>query len=327
MGLFNLKGFDSVFDTTLNNELQDNIIEFLDWALLEKGNYFNVTLGETSPRGFDYSQLRLSSDDNYTTGKVWEGFRGNWIWQSGVDYSPSPIVVSGLDNSHAHPGISGVYVDSVFYPTATTGNYAYYVDYHDGRVVFDNPLPTGSVVKAEYSYKWINVVYANEVPWIRDIQYRSYDLTGEFLKTGQGEWDQPPDARLQLPTIAIEIVPRRALRGYALGGSQWVDTDILFHCIAEDERTRNKLVDIISLQNEKTLYMFQSDFVAASGDMPVDYRGMPVSGAMRYPDLVKNHYGGHLRLSNSSVQGMESINTNLYGGIVKLTAGVIHGDI
>ena len=44
----NLKGFNSVFDSTLNNELQDNIIEFLDWNLLGKGNYFNVTKGNFS---------------------------------------------------------------------------------------------------------------------------------------------------------------------------------------------------------------------------------------------------------------------------------------
>jgi hypothetical protein len=45
----NLKGFTNVFDTTLNNELQDNLVEFLDWGLLEKGNYQNVTLGELAP--------------------------------------------------------------------------------------------------------------------------------------------------------------------------------------------------------------------------------------------------------------------------------------
>ena len=43
MPQFNLKGFDSVFDATLNNELQDNIVEFFDWTLLRKGNYFNTT--------------------------------------------------------------------------------------------------------------------------------------------------------------------------------------------------------------------------------------------------------------------------------------------
>ena len=153
---YNLKGFDSVFDATLNNELQDNIVEFLDWALLEKGNYFNVDLGETSPNGHDYSRLRLSSDDNFTAGQVWEGFRENWVWQSGVSYSPAPIV--GADN--INPGISGVYVDSTFYPSDTTGIYAHYIDYYNGRVVFDAAIPTGTTVQTEYSYKWINVIYA-----------------------------------------------------------------------------------------------------------------------------------------------------------------------
>ena len=41
-----LKGIDNVFVQTLNNEIQDNLIEYFDWGLLEKGNYFNVTLGE-----------------------------------------------------------------------------------------------------------------------------------------------------------------------------------------------------------------------------------------------------------------------------------------
>lgn len=70
-----LKGFDEIFETTLNNELQDNVIEFLDWGLLEKGNYFNVHLNESSPNGQDYSLLRLSSSDHYEKGKAWEGFR------------------------------------------------------------------------------------------------------------------------------------------------------------------------------------------------------------------------------------------------------------
>ena len=323
MSDFHLKGFDSVFDATLNNELQDNIVEFFDWTLLRKGNYFNTDLGETSPNGFDYSRLRLSSDKRYATGTAWEGFRENWVWQSGVDYSPAPIV----GDNNVYPGISGVYVDSTFHPTSGEGIYAHHVDYYHGTVVFDNPLPTGSKVQAEHSYKWINVVYANEVPWIRDIQYRTYDMDSSFLGTTKGDWDQPADVKFQLPAIAIEIVPRRSFKGYQLGGGQWVYTDVLFHCIAENENTRNKLVDIVSLQNDKTIYQFDSNSVAASGDFPIDYRGVPNSGAFRYPDLVDTHYGGRMRLTNSSVQGMEIINSNVYAGIVKFTTEVIDGSI
>jgi hypothetical protein len=102
-----------------------------------------------------------------------------------------------------------------------------------------------------------------------------------------------------------------------------VNTDILFHCLAEDEFTRNKLVDIISLQEEKSIWMFNSNAIANSGEFPLDYRGVPVSGALRYPDLVEKYFRGRLRFKNSTVQGMELINSNFYTGIVRLTAETI----
>tara|TARA_R110002020_G_scaffold103752_17_gene243196 strand:+ start:2139 stop:3119 length:981 start_codon:yes stop_codon:yes gene_type:complete len=317
--IYNLKGFDSVFSSTLNNEIQDNLLEFFDWSLLEKGNYFNVTLSEASPRGNDYSRLRLSSNDQYSAGQVWEGFRSNWVWQSGVSYSPNPLV--GTNN--VNPGVSGVYVNSVFYPSSGTGSYAHKIDHFHGRVIFDSAIPTGSVVQAEYSYKWINVVYANSVPWLREVQYRTYEPNSEFLSASKGPWDKPPEARLQLPAIAIEIVPRREMRGYQLGGGQWITTDVLFHCIAEDDITRNRLVDMISLQNEKTIYMFDSNSISSGGDFPIDHLGVVNSGAMRYPDLIQNHFLRRLRFKSTSIQGMDMINSNLYGGIVKLAAEVI----
>jgi len=152
-------------------------------------------------------------------------------------------------------------------------------------------------------------------------------MTSEFLQGGKGKWDQLPESRIQLPFIAVEIVPRRTMKGYQLGGGQWVNTDVLFHCAAEDEFTRNKLVDIISLQNDKTLLRFNSNTTASSGDFPIDHQGTPVSGALRYPDLINKHYGGKIRLTNSSVQGMDTINSNFYAGIVKLTTEVIKGDV
>lgn len=319
----NLKGFTDVFETTLNNELQDNVIEFLDWGLLEKGNYFNVTLGETAPNGQDYSLLRISSNDHFVSGQAWEGFRKNWIWQSGVSYNPPPIV--GTNNTI--PGISGVYVNDTFYPSTTTGTYAHEVDYFNGRIIFDNPIPTGSKVQAEYSYKYINVIYANNLPWLREIQYRTYEPTQAFLNLQKGDFILPAEMRVQLPAIAVEIVPRRTLRGYQLGGGQFVDTDILFHCIAEDEMTRNKLIDIISLQNDKTILMFNSNTVANSGDFPIDYRGIPVSGALRYPDLLNKYANNRIRFKNAIVQGMDLINTNFYAGIVRITAEVINTQI
>lgn len=318
-----LKGFNTVFDATLNNEIQDGLVEYFDWALLEKGNYFNVTRGELSPSGQDYSRLRLSSNDNYSLGKVWEGFRKNWIWQSGISFSPAPIV--GTNN--AKPGISGVYVNDVFYPSTTSGAYAHYVDYTNGKIVFDNAIPSGSKVQAEHSYKWINVVYADAVPWLNEVQSKTLEPGSTFLQKDKGTYNIPPEARLQLPAIAIELVPSRTFKGYQLGGGQWVYTDVLFHCIAEDEYTRNKLVDIVSLQSDKNIELFNSNLINTSGAFPIDYRGTPVSGALRYPDLVDKFNGGLLRITNVNVQQMNMINNNLYGGVVRVTTEGIKSNI
>ena len=81
---FNLKGIKDIKESTLNNEIQDGIIEYFDWALLGIGNYYNVTYAEQSPYDQDYSKLRLSSDPNYSEGQVWEGFRS--IYQITLAY-------------------------------------------------------------------------------------------------------------------------------------------------------------------------------------------------------------------------------------------------
>jgi hypothetical protein len=318
-----LKGFNDIFETTLNNELQDNIIEFLDWALLEKGNYFNVTLNETSPNGQDYSLLRLSSNDNYLYGQAWEGFRKNWVWQSGVNHSPAPIV--GTNNTI--PGISGVYINNQFYSSTTSGTYSHKVDYYNGRIIFDSPIPSGSKVQVEHSYKYVNIIYANNLPWLREIQYRTQEPSLSFLNVQKGEFSLPAEMRVQLPAIAVEIVPKRTLRGYQLGGGQFVDTDIIFHCLAEDENTRNKLLDIMSFQNDKTILMFNSNTIANSGAFPLNYFGVPVSGALRYPDLINKYASNRIRLKNAIVQNMDLINTNFYAGLVRLTAEVINTQI
>lgn len=307
-----LKGLNSIFDHTLNNEIQDNLVEFFDWGLLEKGNYFNVTLGETSHNNIDYSLLKPSNNDSFEQGVAWDGFRKNWVWQSGITYNPPPIV----SNDNEYPGISGVYVNDTFYPSSSSGTYAHKVDYFNGRIIFNNPIPITSKVQAEYSYKYINVIYANSVPWLREIQYDSLDINNK---------PNPiiSEMTVQLPAIAIEVVPRRTMKPYQLGGGQFIYTDILFHCIAEDDLTRNKLVDIVSMQNDKIIQMFDSDVISASGLFPIDYQGSPVSEAMRYPDLIDNFPGFSLVLTNMTSQNMQMLNSQLYIGIVRSTTEVI----
>ena len=312
-----LKGFDSIHDFSLNNNIQDALIEYFDWALLDKGNYFNVTKGELSPNGEDMSRLRMSSNDSYVSGQVWEGFRKNWIWQSGVSGvgMDSPIVGSDPNN----PGISGVYIDDQFEPSSGVGTYAHSIDYFNGRVIFDSPIPTGSVVQAEYSYKFVNVVYANNVPWLKEIQPDTVQPNSAFEEVSTGPWDVPPETRLQLPAIAFEISPIRRFKGYQLGGGQWIYTDVIAHCIAEDELTRNMLVDIISLQSDKTVFMIDSDALHSDNKYPINDYGSPNPSALLYPDMIDQYYGGDFRLENTLVERMNMATPGVFGGLVRFT--------
>jgi hypothetical protein len=319
MAFYPLKGFNHVFEASYSNEIKDALVEYFDWGLLEKGNYFNVTRGELAPNGQDYSRLKLGDDPNYPSGCVWEGFRKNWIWQSGITGvagHANPIV--GTDNTH--PGISGVYINGAYKPITSTGTYAHFIDYYNGRVVFSNPLPTGSLVQAEFSYKWINVLYANDVPWLRQIQLNSNEPANNNVVT------MNPLMRVQLPAIAVEVVPRRTFRGYQLGGGQYVYTDVLFHVFAEDVETRNKLVDIVSFQNDKQVFTFDSNRIALSGTFPIDYRGVPVSGAMRYPDVISGYFGGWINLTKTTLQHLQSYG-EFFGGIVRTTTEGIKTNI
>ena len=104
----NLKGFDNVGDNTLNTILQDNLVEFFDWALLEKGNFFNIEIPTSGHYGGDKHKLRLVDDPNYDSGQVWEGFRSNWVWQSGLSYQAQPNVIQKMLRLPIRLGLIGV---------------------------------------------------------------------------------------------------------------------------------------------------------------------------------------------------------------------------
>jgi hypothetical protein len=315
-----LKFIDSIGKTTLTQQLQDNLVEFFSWGIIDKGGFFNVNIPAVGLYGGNKHQLRLVDDPNYTAGQVWEGYRNNWVWESGLSTATQPIA------------ISGVHVDGNFHPATGVGTYAHHIDYPNGRIVFDSAIPTTSTVTAEYSYKWVKVTAANATPWFREVQYRAARLeSSQFSNTGSGDWDQLGQTRLQLPAIGIEIVPRRSFKPLELGGiSQWVYTDVLFHILAEDEHTRNKLVDIVSLQSEKTIYMFDIDKIATSGRFPLDYRGMlsdksVASGALTYPSLVtvSGYRDKELRFESTTIQQMDAISPSLHLGTVRGTTEVI----
>ena len=345
-----LKGFDDVGESTLSTVIQDNLVEYFDWALLEKGNFFNISIPTTGQYGGNKHNLRLVDDPRYDSGQVWEGVRSNWVWQSGLAFNKQAnvrqrqlIYGEELEDADATyplskrlPGVSGVFVGGEFRPASGVGPYAHSLDHPRGRVIFDTAISTSSNVQAEFSYKWINVTRANH-PFFREIQHRSQRADRDFNFVGSGDWTQLSETRLQLPALAIEIVNKREMSPYQLGGGQYATTDILFHVLAETEFTRDKLLDIVSLQKEKTIFLFDPDRIGRNDAYPLDWRGSPKPSGLRYPELVAPSAGdgasfhkgyrkvrpGQLTFKDTNITAVTAISPNLYHGAVRTSTEVI----
>tara|TARA_B100000519_G_C14248266_1_gene441011 strand:+ start:1512 stop:2540 length:1029 start_codon:yes stop_codon:yes gene_type:complete len=335
-----LNKIENIGDSTLSPLMQDNVIEFFDWAIINAGGFYNVEIPTSGHYGGDKHKLRLVDDPRYNSGQVWEGFRSNWVWQSGLASATQPNTITKVKpdagtypNAKNYPGVSGIFVDGNFQPASGAGTYAYHIDYPNGRVVFDTAISTTSTVTAEFSHKWVDVIRANS-DFFREVQYRSFRADGDFTLTGSGDYSQLAENRLQLPVIAVEMVQGRNLEPYALGTmTHYVNTDVLFHVMAEEDYTRDKLLDIVSLQEEKTILMFDSDRIGRNDAFPLDYRGMVKNDALRYPELVKPsgesgyRYGGVsgsvMTFKEATVQVSDAFNENLYHGVVRMNTEVI----
>jgi hypothetical protein len=274
-----LKGVSNVGDSLLSDILEANLIGFFQWATLGVGSFYNVRIPTTGPYGGSQHQLRLSEDPNYIPGQVWEAFRRDWIWETGVEYGTQPIHVSG------------VYINGTFYPVSTTGAFAHIIDYPNGRVVFQAPINAASVVTCEYSYRYHNWSTA-DVPWWREIQIASMRVDDfQFLQTGSGAWSQLSQSRVQLPAVVIEAIPQVTGFGKQMGGLlRTTRQNVKFHVLAEDRPNMKWLHDAITYQVEKTILGFDKNAVLTANRFPLGADGSPQASGMMYPDLVKNFF-------------------------------------
>ena len=227
--------------------------------------------------------------------------------------------------------ISGVFVGGTF---RATGNIQqpYHINYPDGRVVFDAAISTNTEVKLDYAHKWVSVIPAEGVPWFREIQQGSLRADNStFTQFGSGDWAQLGQTRVQLPTVAVEVVPAVGFKGRQLGGGQYMYNDLLFYVVAENHWECNNLIDQISYQNDRSIWLFDTNKVAISGVYPFNYRGEINENALPsglYPQLVDEapnpsdasynfRYKSQCFIHNTRGQGVTQIAPNLYMGTVR----------
>lgn len=313
------KGISNLSDTLIMNELETNLKMFIDWGMLCIGGWTNIALSDESIHSADMSVLKPVVDPSYTDGQVWQAFRKDFVWESTIPYDdagndPEPVVISAVNVNN---------VD------VTTG---FIVDYPNGLIIFDTAISTSASVKLTYSYRYAQVYKMDDAPWWRELQYKSLRADDiqftQLPDTYLGDWTIHSHNRIQMPCVIIESTPRARSEGYELGsGALTVFQDVQFHILAENGYDRNKLVDILRLQNDLTLWLFGSDAVAANSDFPLDYRGMKIN-SNTYPDLVDEttgHRWKRCRFTNTVVSDVEMAHPKLYEGTVTTTCEVVFG--
>lgn len=291
-----------------SNILEASVITYYSWNFLKIGGWTEVSIPESGRYGGDYSQLRPIRDPNYTNGKVWESARKDWVWESGVDYTDNdgtnrnPVRATGLQ-------VNGSGVGS-----------GYYVNYPDGRVIFNTAIATNSTVKMEYCFRDVHVISANS-PWWQEIQQNSYRVDDPNYSESSVSWAILASNRVQLPVIIVECDPRGTSEGWELGShSLNVSRDVMFTVIAENRGQRNNLIDIIANQSNRSIWLYDTNSVARTTGYPLNYRGEYIKNNT-YPILTSStgYRYKEARMTHATISDAQEITPNLHLGVVRTT--------
>jgi hypothetical protein len=307
-----MNGFQHV--TSINEKplisiLEDNIKDFLNYSFLKIGGFIDVVIPTSGINGGDFSKLKPGYAPECPSGTVWEAPRKNWVYESEIDYNTS------------HPiSITGVYVNNNLYPAPTGNNtLSYYINYTDGQIVFNKPIPLLSNVNVSYSYRYVQTYKANESFWFKELQQYSYDPSKITKSAGQLIM---ANHRVQLPCIIIETIPRTFQEPYQLGDtSNIISQDILLHVYTESAIQRNSIIDILLLQKDRQSFLYNIDNIVRDRVYSLDHRGSINPQRRNYDQILssaiyrKNVY--YISLANTSE--LTTISSNLYLGVVRWT--------
>lgn len=309
------KNVDSISEDFLLNNLETNFKTFFDWAFLCIGAWFDAKIDEYNVYSstVSNSQLFYTTDPEYIDGQVWQGIRKDWVWESGINFNnTSPIA------------ISGAYIDNIFY-SYPSGEFS--VDYPNGRVIFDTPIPVSAKVEMNYSYRNIQTYRANDNPWFSQLQYGTYNNSDiDIQRNEDGNWSISGNHRLQMPAIVIESVARSRSRPYELGNDNLIlEQDIAFYVLTETKNERNKLLDIIRIQQDLTTMLYDTNALSKNDEYPLEWNGDLRNNPLMYPGIVNKYPWHKCFLKNVQLFEIDSPRPDFFMGMVKATAEIIGG--
>lgn len=306
------KNIDNIAQDLLLNILESNFKTYLDWAFLDIGGWFDVSVSGNSIYGTNqHAKLVVVDDPAYNEGEVWQSIRKDWVWETGVVFnSGNPI------------DISGVYINNNFSPYSS-GTFS--IDYPSGRIIFDSAINTNSKVELNYSYRFVQTYRGSDSPWINLLQFSTYETNNPDIKrTEDGDWSIGGQYRIQMPAIVIESLAKSRSRPYEIGNNNLIiEQDIAFHILAENKNDRNKLLDIIRLQQDSVIVLYNTNTIAQNDLYPLDYNGDRKINALMYPDMVTQYGWRKCWIKNVNLFEIDSPHPHLYMGMVRATVEII----
>ena len=305
------KGVDNISQDLLLNIIEANFKMYLDWSFLKIGGWIDAEKPQETIYGNNaHYKLIPVSDMSYVDGQVWQGIRKEWVWETDISYdSTAPIT------------ITNVLVNGISVPK--TNNFT--INYPSGRLIFNNPVSLSATVELNYSYRFVQIHRSSDSPWFNIIQYSSFNTANQDIQQiDNGEWAIGSHHRVQLPCIIIESIPRSRSRPYELGNSLlWLEQDMVFYVLAENKNDRNKLLDIIRLQQDSTLQLFDTNLVAQADNFPLDYNGDIKNLPLMYPNLISQYNWRKCFIKNVNLIELDSKHTNFHQGAARATLEII----
>jgi hypothetical protein len=302
------KNINNITEDLLLNSVEANLKMFLDWAFLSIGGWFDVQVSENTLQNNLYDKLIPVNDGIHTSGTVWESIRKDWVWESMTfcDRSPTNIPTIIKDGAILDPSL-------------------YSINYPLGRITFYTPIQESSNIRCNYSYRYVQVYRANNTDWFNLIQYNGPTTTKVVDKLANGSWQIGKQHIIQLPAIVVESLPRSRSRPHEIGsGGLVLEQDFAFHILADNKNDRNKIIDILRLQQDLMIWLFDTNALMASNQYPLKYDGSLKENSLMYPEIIGQFQWKKCWLKNINVFEAESIDPNMHRAAVKMTAEIIY---
>lgn len=306
-------GVSGIGQNYLMNQLEDNLKSYLDNGFLKIGGFVNIDIPHSGITQMGQHQLYPTELPGYDNFQVWQSFKKDWVWETGISYQ------------NFQPNqFSGVYVNNMFYPGPTgSGIYSYHVNYQLGRIIFDQPLTSGTNMQTSYSYKWCQVYKSSTCSWWKQLQESTLE-NNQISKTNIGDFSIGAEHRVQMPCIIIEPISRSDMIPYQLGAINFrVRQDFLLHIFTENNTHKNDILDILRLQNNKLLYLYDTN--KTKEVYGLDYKGVPKNNQLSYDNIINdnNYRWKSCYLYDMNILDIQNVNFDFGWCTLRVTSEII----